>query len=122
MTDLALREADSWPGLPEQQNAGGAPMYAVRVGQRREPRQFCGDLVTAGSLARKTFTSPHGLNVISKMNDPLVRAQPIVSFGGIGSASALAKFYSMLANDGKADGQTFFSGQTLEWMRTILSD
>jgi CubicO group peptidase (beta-lactamase class C family) len=28
----------------------------------------------------------------------------------------------MLANDGKADGQTFFSGQTLEWMRTTLSD
>jgi CubicO group peptidase (beta-lactamase class C family) len=56
------------------------------------------------------------------MNDPLVRAQQIVSFGGIGSASALAKFYSMLANDGKADGQTFFSRKTLEWMRTTLSD
>jgi CubicO group peptidase (beta-lactamase class C family) len=56
------------------------------------------------------------------MNDPLVRAQPIVSFGGIGNASALAKFYSMLANGGKADGQTFFSRETLEWIRTTLSD
>ena len=97
-------------------------MYVAKAGKPLDPRQFYDDLVTPGTLARKTFTSPHGLNVISKMNDPLVRAQPIVSFGGIGSASALAKFYSMLANDGKADGHTFFSGQTLEWMRTTLSD
>jgi CubicO group peptidase (beta-lactamase class C family) len=97
-------------------------MYAAKAGKPPEPRQFYDDLVTPGTLARKTFTSPHGVNVISKMNDPLVRAQPIVSFGGIGNASALAKFYSMLANDGKADGQTFFSRETLEWMRTTLSD
>jgi hypothetical protein len=57
-------------------------------------------------LKRKTFTSPYGLHAISKMNDAAIRAQPIVSFGGIGSASALAKFYSMLANGGKFDGQT----------------
>ena len=56
------------------------------------------------------------------MNSVEIRLQPIVSFGGIGSASALAKFYSMLANDGKAEGQTFFSRETLEWMRTTLSD
>jgi CubicO group peptidase (beta-lactamase class C family) len=113
---------DFWIGLPKKQNSRVATMYAAKAGKPPEPRQFYDDLGTPGTLARKTFTSPHGLNVISKMNDPLVRAQPIVSFGGIGSASALAKFYSMLANDGKADGQTFFSGQTLEWMRTTLSD
>ncbi len=119
---------DFWIGLPKEQNSRVATMYAAKAGKPPEPKNrqsgsdFYDDLVTPGTLARKTFTSPHGLNVISKMNDPLVRAQPIVSFGGIGSASALAKFYSMLANDGKADGQTFFSRQTLEWMRTTLSD
>ena len=51
-----------------------------------------------------------------------IRAQPIVSFGGIGSASALAKFYSMLANGGEFDGQTFFSPKTIERMTTTLSD
>ena len=56
------------------------------------------------------------------MNDPHIRAQPIVSFGGIGSASALAKFYSMLANGGELNGQTFFSPKTIEWMTTTLSD
>src|SRR6266516_3070628 len=113
---------DFWIGLPKKQNSRMATTYAAKAGKPPAPKQFYDDLVTPGTLARKTFTSPHGLNVISKMNDPLVRAQPIVSFGGIGSASALAKFYSMLANDGKANGQTFFSGQTLEWMRTTLSD
>ena len=113
---------DFWIGLPEEKNSRVATMYAAKAGKPPEPRQFYDDLVTPGTLARKTFTSPHGLNVISKMNDPLVRAQPIVSFGGIGNASALAKFYSMLANDGKAEGQTFFSRETLEWMRTTLSD
>jgi CubicO group peptidase (beta-lactamase class C family) len=56
------------------------------------------------------------------MNTPDVRAQPIVSFGGIGSASALAKFYSMLANGGKFDGQTFFSEETIAWMTGTLAD
>jgi CubicO group peptidase (beta-lactamase class C family) len=56
------------------------------------------------------------------MNDPHMRAQPIVSFGGIGSASALTKFYSMLANGGELNGQTFFSPKTIDWMTTSLSD
>jgi len=109
-------------GLPEEQNSRVATMYAAKAGKPPEPRQFYDDLVTPGTLARKTFTSPHGLNVISKMNNSAIREQPIVSFGGIGSASALAKFYSMLANDGKVDGQTFFSGEILEWIKTTLSD
>jgi CubicO group peptidase (beta-lactamase class C family) len=56
------------------------------------------------------------------MNTPAIRAQPIVSFGGIGSASPLAKFYSMLANGGKLDGQTFFSEETIAWMSNTLAD
>src|SRR5438094_2417026 len=56
------------------------------------------------------------------MNSPAIRAQPIVSFGGIGSAVALAKFYSMLAKGGKFDGQTFFSEKAIAWMTTKLAD
>jgi CubicO group peptidase (beta-lactamase class C family) len=112
---------DFWIGLPEELNSRVATIYAAKSGKPPEPAKFYRDLVTPGTLARKTFTSPYGLNVISKMNDPHIRAQPIVSFGGIGSASALAKFYSMLANGGELDGQTFFSAKTIEWMTTILS-
>src|SRR5205809_2097133 len=113
---------DFWIGLPEEQNSRVATIYAAKSGKPPEPAKFYRDLVTPGTLARKTFTSPYGLNVISKMNDSHIRAQPIVSFGGIGSASALAKFYSMLANGGELDGQTFFSAKTIEWMTTTLSD
>jgi CubicO group peptidase (beta-lactamase class C family) len=125
-------QLDFWIGLPEQENPRVATIYAAKSGRFAtanlscgglpEPEQFYLDLVTPGTLARKTFTSPFGLNVISKMNDPAIRAQPIVSFGGIGSASALAKFYSMLANGGNLDGKSFFSEKTMAWTTTTLSD
>jgi CubicO group peptidase (beta-lactamase class C family) len=113
---------DFWIGLPKRENSRVATMYAAKGGRPPEPKQFYRDLITPGTLARKTFTSPYGLHVISKMNDPAIRAQPIVSFGGIGSASALAKFYSMLAAGGRFDGKTFFSDKTIASMTTILSD
>ena len=121
---------DFWIGLPEKENSRVATMYAAKTPKafgaepknRQSGSDFYTDLVTPGTLARKTFTSPYGLHVISKMNEPAIRAHPIVSFGGIGSASALAKFYSMLANGGKFDGQTFFSEKTIAWMTTTLAE
>jgi CubicO group peptidase (beta-lactamase class C family) len=113
---------DLWIGLPEIENPRVATIYAAKSGKPPEPKQFYVDLATPGTLARKAFTSPHGLHVVSAMNNPAIRAQPIVSFGGIGSATSLAKFYSMLANGGKFDGQTFFSERTIAWMTTTLVD
>jgi CubicO group peptidase (beta-lactamase class C family) len=113
---------DLWIGLPEEQNPRVATVYAAKSGTPPEPKRFYSDLTTPGTLARKTFSSPYGLQSVSGMNTPAVRAQPIVSFGGIGSATALAKFYSVLANGGKIDGQTFFSEATIEWMTTTLAD
>ncbi|PWT80478.1 MAG: hypothetical protein C5B58_11445, partial [Acidobacteria bacterium] len=97
---------DLWIGLPEEENGRVATAYAAKSGPAAagpEPKKFYSDLTTPGTLARKTFSSPFGLKSVSEMNTPAVRAQPIVSFGGIGSASSLAKFYSMLANGGKLD-------------------
>jgi CubicO group peptidase (beta-lactamase class C family) len=113
---------DFWIGLPEQENPRVATVYAAKSGKPPEPKQFYLDLTTPGTLARKTFTSPYGLHGISEMNAPAIRAKPIVSFGGIGSASALAKFYSMLAHGGKLDRRTFFSEKPIAWMRTTLTD
>ena len=56
------------------------------------------------------------------MNKPENRAREFVSFGGIGSASALAKFYAMLANGGQIDGRKFFTNDTLNLMTTTISD
>jgi CubicO group peptidase (beta-lactamase class C family) len=113
---------DFWIGLPEKENVRVATVYAAKSGKPPEPKQFYVDLVTPGTLARKTFTSPFGLNAVSTMNTPENRARAFVSFGGIGSASALAKFYSVLANGGKLDGRTFFSEETIAWMTTTLSE
>jgi len=88
---------DLWIGLPERENPRVATMYAA-----------------------KTFTSPYGLHAVNAMNNVSVRAQPIVSFGGIGSASSLAKFYAMLANGGASEDRQFFSHETLLWMTTTL--
>jgi CubicO group peptidase (beta-lactamase class C family) len=119
-----------WIGLPEEENLRVATVYAAKTpkafGAEPKSRQsgsdFYVDLVTPGTLARKTFSSPYGLKSVSEMNNPAIRAQPIVSFGGIGSASALAKFYSVLANNGKLDGQAFFAEETITWMTTMLTD
>ena len=113
---------DLWIGVPERENPRVATMYAAKAGKPAEPKQFYTDLITPGTLARKTFTSPYGLHAVNAMNSVSVRAQPIVSFGGIGSASSLAKFYAMLANGGAWEDRQFFSHETLRWMTTTLAD
>src|SRR2546422_6846282 len=83
---------DFWIGLPKKENSRLATMYAPKIGKAPEPKQFYADLVTPGTLARKTFTSPHGLKAVSAMNTPAIRVQPIVSFGGIGAPRHLPNF------------------------------
>ena len=111
-----------WVGLPNELNDRVATMYAAKTGQTPEPARFYRDLVTPGTLQRRVFTSPQGLHSISAMNKPEIRAQPIVSFGGIGTATSLARFYAMLANDGVVDGRRFFAVTTIQNMRKALHD
>jgi CubicO group peptidase (beta-lactamase class C family) len=114
-------QLELWIGLPPELNDRVATIYAAKAGKPPEPAQFYRDLATPGTLQRKTFTSPYGLHAVSAMNKPEIRALPNVSFGGIGTASALAKFYAMLANRGELAGQKFFSSKTLGWMTTTLA-
>ncbi len=113
---------DLWIGLPPDQNPRVATMYAPKAGKPPEPKQFYLDVTKPGTLARKTFTSPHGLHAVSAMNKPEVRAQPIVSFGGIGGVNSLAKFYAMLGNGGGLEDRQFFTEKTSAWMTTTLTD
>jgi CubicO group peptidase (beta-lactamase class C family) len=124
--------------LPAQENSRVATIYAAKTGKPPEPKRcpsgsdFYVDLATPGTLARKAFTSPHGLHTVSAMNKPEMRAEPIVSLGGIGRADSLGKFYAMLANGGHMEdrpasatlrrGEQFFTAKTLRWMTTTLSD
>jgi CubicO group peptidase (beta-lactamase class C family) len=113
---------DFWIGLPAELNNRCATVYAAKGKRPPEPAKFYRDLTTPGTLQQKTFTSPRGLHSVSEMNQPALRALPVVSFGGIGSASALAKFYGMLANGGELDGHRFFSENSLRMMTTHLAD
>src|SRR4029450_13250061 len=53
---------DFWIGLPEEENARVATVYPAKRGNPPKPKKFYSDLTTPGTLARKTFTSPYGLN------------------------------------------------------------
>jgi CubicO group peptidase (beta-lactamase class C family) len=110
-----------WIGLSPDQKEQVATIYAAKAGGEQTPAEFYRELATPGTLVRKTFTSPAGLHSIAAMNTAENRALPIVSFGGIGSAAALAKFYGMLANGGEMGGRRFFNRETIALMTTTLS-
>ena len=113
---------DFWIGLPAEMNARCATVYASRSKRPPEPEQFYRDLAIPGTLQQRTFASPAGLYAVSAMNKPETRALPIVSSGGIGSASALAKFYALLANGGELDGRQFFTRESIRWMSESIAD
>lgn len=102
-------------------NARVATIYAAKANSAEAPDAFYRALATPGTLARRTFSSPRGLQSISAMNLPENRAREFVSFGGIGSAASLGKFYAMLANGGTLQGRRFFSDKTLAEMSTTLA-
>ena len=112
---------DIWIGLPEAEQARVATIYAAKAGRPASPEQFYRDLATPGTLVRRTFTSPAGLHSVSGMNTDELRSLSFVSFGGIGSARALAKFYAMLANGGELGGRRYFQPETLSQMTTTLA-
>ena len=113
-------DLDIWIGLPDSEQERVATIYPAKAGGAASPAEFYRDLATPGTLARKAFTSPRGLHAVSAMNSRENRARPIVSFGGIGSATSLAKFYAMLANGGEFAGQRFFASETIAKMTTTL--
>lgn len=111
---------DIWIGLPNDQNKRVATIYAAKAGKAPAPAAFYEALATPGSLERKVFTSPRGLHAVNAMNLPENRALSLVSLGGIGSATALAKFYALLANGGELDGRRYFTDSTIALMSTTL--
>jgi CubicO group peptidase (beta-lactamase class C family) len=114
-------DLDIWIGLPDSEQKRAATIYAAKAGGPVAPAAFYRDLATPGTLARKTFASPRGRHAVSAMNTRENRAMPIVSFGGIGNATSLAKFYAMLANGGELDGRRFFAQETIAQMTTTLA-
>ncbi|MEY2529133.1 MAG: hypothetical protein QOJ05_1223, partial [Verrucomicrobiota bacterium] len=114
-------DLEVWIGLPDSQLHRTATIYAAKAGGEQSPPDFYRQLATPGTLVKKTFTSPAGLNSVAAMNTKENRARQIVSFSGIGSASSLAKFYAMLANDGEMEGRRYFKTGTIAQMTTPIA-
>ena len=112
---------DVWIGLSESELHRTATIYAAKAGGEQNPPEFYRQLSTPGTLVKKTFTSPAGLNSVAAMNTKENRGLQIISFSGIGSASSLAKFYAMLANDGQMEGRRYFKTETIAQMTTALA-
>jgi CubicO group peptidase (beta-lactamase class C family) len=92
---------DFWIGLPPERLRDVAPLYPPRVPPEEDA--FIKAYAEPGSLTNRAFGSPTGLYTPSAMNLPKARTASFPSFGGIGSATALARFYSVLARAEEAE-------------------
>lgn len=93
---------DFWIGLPEPYWPRVATLYPSRVTENSLADAFYKQLTTSGTYTRKAFSSPRGLHSVRDMNDPAAWSAGLPALGGVGSASALAKFYQ--AAIGAIDG------------------
>ena len=109
-----------WIGLPEHLVESVTPVFAARSAPAKDD-PFYTAFMTPDTLTSRTFMSPRGLHAVSAMNTAPARKASFPAFGGIGTASALAKFYAMLAQGGELDGQRFFKPETLALMSTPLA-
>lgn len=82
-----------WIGLPEREWPRVARLYPGKPGKPGQEDNFYQQLAAEGTFTRKAFSSPSGLRSIQEMNDPSVWLSGLPALGGVGTASALAKFY-----------------------------
>ena len=84
---------DFWIGLPENQWSRVARLYPGKADKSDLADSFYKQLTTSGTFTRRAFSSPRGLHAIHEMNDPRAWSAGLPALGGVGTASALAKFY-----------------------------
>ena len=84
---------DFWIGLPESEWPRVARLYPGKAGKDDLADAFYKQVTTSGTFTRRAFSSPHGLFAIHEMNEPAAWSAGLPALGGVGTASALAKFY-----------------------------
>ncbi len=84
---------DFWIGLPEREWPRVAKLYPGKADKSDLADGFYKQLTTSGTFTRRAFSSPRGLHAIQDMNDPAAWSAGLPAMGGVGTASALAKFY-----------------------------
>jgi CubicO group peptidase (beta-lactamase class C family) len=113
---------DFWIGLPPELNSHVATLYPGKLNLTAGDQAFGKAFNTPGSLTHRTFASPMGLNAVADFNQPHTWAQGYASMGGVGSARALAKFYGMLANGGKHNGEQLIPTWIIQALGRPLSE
>jgi CubicO group peptidase (beta-lactamase class C family) len=111
---------DFWIGLPAERLPDVAPLHAARVPPPQDA--FLKAYADPASLTHRAFSCPTGLFSVSSMNSAAARISSFPAFGGIGSASALAKFYGMLAAGGQHDGVRILPREAVAAMSTPLAN
>ena len=86
-------DLEFWIGLPEKEWSRVARLYPGKAGKPEQEEHFYQQMVTEGTFTRKAFLSPSGLRTIQDMNAPVAWSAGLPALGGVGTASALAKFY-----------------------------
>ncbi|RPJ35400.1 MAG: class A beta-lactamase-related serine hydrolase [Verrucomicrobiaceae bacterium] len=84
---------DFWIGLPQTEWPRVARLYPGKAGKDDLADAFYKQLTTSGTFTRRAFSSPRGLHAIHEMNEPRAWEAGLPALGGVGTASALAKFY-----------------------------
>lgn len=105
-----------WIGLPDELHDRVARMQAVRVKDLKKPGVFEKALADPASLTARSFAQPAGVAGAATTNRPEVWRSENPSFGGIGNARSLAKFYAQLA------AGEFFHGVWANALTTRFSD
>jgi len=86
---------DFWIGLPEREWPRVARLYPGKAAEEDLQSGFYKEFNTEGTLTRRAFGSPRGLHAVQEMNDPKAWSAGLPAMGGVGTASALAKFYQV---------------------------
>jgi len=82
-----------WIGLPAHCHPRVATLYPGKADKSDLQHGFYQEFHREGSLVRRAFSSPRGIHSVQDMNDPKAWSAGFPALGGIGTASALAKFY-----------------------------
>ena len=86
-----------WIGLPDELHPLVGRMHAARVEDLKQPGPFEEALTDKSSLTARSFAQPAGIQGAAATNRPEVWRASLPSFGGIGNARSLARFYDRLA-------------------------
>jgi CubicO group peptidase (beta-lactamase class C family) len=110
---------DFWIGLPEDRLRDVATLYSARIPPPQDA--FLDAFSQPGSVTHRAFSCPTGLFSVTAMNSAGARTTSFPAFGGIGSASALARFYCALACGGALDGARVMAPEAVAAMSTPLA-